>query len=50
MERKVERQTENEVGNQIKGNKVPLDVCDRRKARIYGAWQEHQSTGWQNES
>jgi hypothetical protein len=36
MERKVERQMEKEVGNQMIDNKVPLDVWNRRQLRIYG--------------
>jgi len=44
MERKVERQTEKEAGNQMKDNMVLLDVWDGRQLRVYGAWREHQST------
>ena len=39
MERKVERQTEKKVGNQMIDNKMPLDVWDRRQLRIYGTWR-----------
>ena len=41
IEGKVERQTEKEVCNKMKYNKVLLDVWDRKKLRIYGAWREH---------
>ena len=37
MEGKVERQTEKEVGNKTKDNKVPLHMWDKRQLRIYGA-------------